>query len=598
LGGRAEELTVDVSTECFGKGSFWDRFLKADGVVCNLNLDAGSTFIHYVERCLNVPYRYDKLFPGVFVRNGQPMKGAAIYFCQDLSNPDTVAAFEPFDALVRRNGLVRSVSVGRGSIVCIKARDVYNIIGHELKSNPWLLTASAKTGKTAVLIRPSDIARFGVSLPENASMKQMIEALWQLPRDIISDGYDAALQALAKQVPMRVHEYPTGTNCWTWIVPEKWTCYEAYLQRLDGQRLFSYSDNPLHVVCYSLPFEGEVLREELFAHLYTHPKIPDAIPFRFKYYERDWGICCSQNLKDSLTDSRYKVVIKTSFSYSTLKVGEVVVPGQSEESIVLCAHLCHPGMVNDDLAGVVVGIDVVRELLKRQRNLHYTYILLLVPETIGSIAYLSQNERLIPKMKGGLFLEMLGLKNPHALQLSFDGNTELDLCFGMAVKEHDPSSWNGAFRTIVGNDERQFNSPGVRVPMLSLSRALLASHPDRPYRQYHSSHDTPELASASRLEASRDLVLAMIDTLENNVFPVNKFKGEIFCSRYGLHIDFDSNPEGNRAFFDMMYLIDGTRSIAEIANICRISFWAAKRAIDELHNRGLVEYLYASDKHE
>ena len=430
-------------------------------------------------------------------------------------------------------------------------------------------------------------------LPPQASMEEMIESLWYLPRDIISDGYDAALKALATQLPMTVHEYPTGTECWTWIIPEKWTCHEAYLETLDGKRLFSYVDNPLHVVSYSLPFEGEVSREELFDHLYVHPRIPKAIPFKFKYYERDWGLCCSKNLKDSLTDDRYRVVIKTDFSYSTLKVGEVVVPGESDESIVLCAHLDHPAMVNDDLTGVVVSLDVMRELLKR-RHLRYTYRFLIVPETIGSVAYLSHNEELIPKMKGGLFLEMLGLENAHALQLSFDGNTELDQCFTMALREHDPDGWTGAFRRVVGNDERQFNAPGVRVPMLSLSRVLSPSSRDWPYqyfREYHTDHDTPELASIQRLEDSRNLVLRMIDTLESNLIPVNKFKGEVFCSRYGLHIDPYSNPEGNRALMDIMFLIDGTHSVADIADACGISFQAAKSIIDEFYRHGLVEYL-------
>lgn len=589
IGRLAKELTSAVPAECFGNNSFWDRFYQADGVICNLNFDAGSTFIHYVERCMEVPYRYDKLFTGLFIRGGKSRKGAAIFNCHDHSNQDTAAAFEPIDNLARNRGLVRTAFVGRGSVVCISANDVYSLIQEELKTNPWLLTASAKTGKTPNLIQPTDISRIGASLPDNASMEEMIKSLWKLRRDIISNDYDASLEALGKQVAMTVHEYSTGTKCWTWIVPEKWTCHEGYLETLDGKRLFSYSDNPLHVVSYSLPFEGEVSRDELFDHLHVHSKIPEAIPFKFKYYERDWGLCCSRNLKDSLTDDRYRAVIKTDFSYSTLKVGEVVIPGESDESIVLCAHLDHPAMVNDNLTGVVVGIDVMRELLK-QRKLYYTYRLLIVPETIGSVAFLSHNEDLIPKIRGGLFLEILALENPHALQLSLDGETEVDLCFSMALKEHDPYGWTGAFPTIISNDELQFNAPGVRVPMLSLSRVLPPSAQDWPYREYHSSHDVPGLASISRLEDSRDLVLRMIDILENNLVPVNNFKGDIFLSRYGLHIDFYTNPEGNRALLDIIYLLDGTRSVADIANACSISFRAAKKTIDELYNNGLVAY--------
>lgn len=429
-----------------------------------------------------------------------------------------------------------------------------------------------------------------VQLPENASFEDLVSGLWKLPRDIVSDGYDAALAALAAQVPMTIHEYPAGTECWTWIVPEKWTCREAWLETLDGRRLFSYADNPLHVVSYSLPIDREVSREELFDHLHTHPGLPDAIPFVFKYYERDWGLCCSRQLKESLRDDCYRVVIRSEFAYGTLKVGEIVAPGASPETFILCAHLCHPGMVNDDLSGVVVGLKVMQELLER-KDLRYTYRFLIVPETIGSIAYLSHNENLIPRMMGGLFLEMLGLPNPHALQLSFSGDTEIDTCLTRVLKEFDSQAWTGPFRTVVGNDERQFNAPGVRVPMLSLSRVVKDNVGCwRYYPQYHSSQDTPENTSFPRLSESKELVLKIIDALEARRVPVNKFKGEVFCSRYGLHVDAYTNPEGNKALFDILFLIDGKRSLAEIARICGISLQAARQVVDQLCQLDLAEY--------
>jgi aminopeptidase-like protein len=342
-------------------------------------------------------------------------------------------------------------------------------------------------------------------------------------------------------------------------------------------------------VSYSLPFEGIVSRDVLLKHLYVHPKIAEAVPFIFKYYERDWGLCCSRTLRDSLHDDEYRVVIKTDFSYSTLKVGEVVIPGQTDECIVLCSHLCHPHQANDDLSGVIVGIKVAQELLKR-KNSRYTYRYLIVPETIGSIAYLSHNVALVPKIKGGMFLEMLGLDHPHALQLSFQGNTELDHCFTLAMKQRDYHAWTGPFRTVIGNDERQFNGPGVRIPFLSLSRVLPPSSPHAPYREYHSSFDNPGLVSPRHLEDSRDMVLAMIDTLESNRVPVNKFNGEPFCSRYGLHVDWYSNPEGHNSLFNILDRIDGTRSLADIAAECGVSFEAVRSTVDELERCGLVEY--------
>lgn len=589
LGPKAVELLTNLPPTCFGENSVFHRLRRVAAKICTIGTGLHeATFLHHVEEMVGVPFRFKKLFTGYIRNNGITQKKGWVYNVRILaknSEPDE----SRLEKSAREAGKCRGARVGHGEILGIDSRDHFELTSQALAINPWF-TAKGPAGNPVELehARVSG-PRYVVNLARNASMSEMIEAIWALPRDIVSEGYDVALGALATQVPMTVHEYPTGTECWSWLIPERWTCHEAYLETLDGRQLFSYADNPLHVVSYSLPFESEVSRRELFDHLHIHNQIPDAVPFIFKYYERDWGLCCSKKLKDTLLDERYRVVIKSSFSYSTLKVGEVVVPGKSGESIILCAHLCHPAMVEDDLTGVVVGIKVMQELLKR-RDLRYTYRFLIVPETIGSIAYLSHHEEPIRKMKGGLFLEMLGLEYPHALQLSFTGNTELDLCFSLTLKKHDPYGWAGPYRTVVGNDERQFNAPGVRVPMLSLSRVLRSSEANSFYPWYHSSYDTPELTSLKRLEESCDLVLKMLDSLENNLVPANRFKGEVFCSRYGLFIDGYNNPEGSKALFNIMDLIDGTRSVAQIAKECGVSFEATKSTVDELYRCGLVEY--------
>ncbi len=466
-------------------------------------------------------------------------------------------------------------------------------------------------------------------------MLPLIQELWFLKRDLVSDDFDRALYRLAAELAsplaesrqegltspplpflgpgvrapsaMSIHEYPSGESCWTWRVPEKWTCDEAYLETLDGQRLVDYRDHPLHVVSYSLPFEGVVSRQELLQHLHVHPRLPGAIPFVFKYYQRDWGLCASQTLRDSLTDDAYRVVIHTRFEPGTLKVGEVLIPGQSEETFVLVAHLCHPAMVNDDLTGVVVGLDVARQLLAGlpiadpgslpsiagdppsvAHRPYYTYRLLILPETIGSVAYLSHNESLIPKMVGGLFLEMLGNDSPHALQQSFIPQSQADRCLVSALRGLDPDSYCAPYRMVINNDERQFNAPGVRVPMLSLSRVERRESPTWPYPEYHSSYDTPAIVTAERLESSKQVLLGLLQAWECNQYVVNQFKGEIFCSGYGIWIDYRVNPEGHRRLFEIMERCDGEHTVADIATELDISFQSAWEVVSLLHKKDLV----------
>jgi len=420
-------------------------------------------------------------------------------------------------------------------------------------------------------------------------MKAIIDGVWFLERDLVSDGFDKALERLAGELPLTIHSYPTGTEAWTWIIPDKWTCQEAYVERLNGERVLDYANHPLHCARYSAAFEGIVHREELLKHLHVCHMRPDAIPYAWKHYKNDWALCSTVACREGLTDETYRVVIRSRHEPGLLKVGEARVDGLGNEEIVLCAHLDHPAMVNDDLAGVVVGIEVMRELTERQ-NLRYTYRLLLTPETIGSVAWLSQHEDLIPRIKGGLFLEMLGTDCPHALQMSFQGDTEVDACFLVALRELDPEAWHGPYRRVIGNDERQFNAPGVRIPMLSLSRVFHPSTGKWPYPEYHSSADTPDYVAYDRLVDSVDAVLGMISALEQNLYPVNLFRGEVFCTRYGMFVDFYQDQQSNRRLFDIIQLIDGTRTVTQIATSAGVPFSVVLEKLEQLERHGLIRF--------
>lgn len=420
------------------------------------------------------------------------------------------------------------------------------------------------------------------------TMIKLIDELWTTERNIISDGYDFALNRLSLELPMIIHKYATGESCWTWKVPEKWSWQEAYLETMSGERIIDANNNPLHIVSYSLPFEGIIEREELLRHLHTDKKIPDAIPFVFKYYERDWGLCLPGTIKNTLPDEKYHVCIRTRFEPGEMKVGEVIIPGESEESFVLAAHLCHPHMVNDDLTGVLVGLDVMRQLMDRPKP-YFTYRFLILPETIGSVAYLSHNEDLIPHMAGGLFLEMLGTDQPLVLQHSFSKSSQVDQTFSTTLKNLAPDTSEGNFRSVIDNDERQFNAPGVRVPMVSLSRVFPdKTSPKWPFLGYHSNYDNPDLIRLELLDQAKDVVLDLLDAFEKNQFVVNKFKGEVFCSGYKIWIDHATNPEGHRKLFDIMDRCDGTMTISDIAVNLQISFQSVWNVIELLLQRDLV----------
>lgn len=432
-----------------------------------------------------------------------------------------------------------------------------------------------------------------------------------LKRDLVSDGYDEATgiisqfvnQEMHPRIDLTVHEYATGNECFTWFIPEKWSCNRAELTTLDGKTIFSDQEHPLHAMSYSLPFDGEVDRKTLFSHLHVHPKLPNAVPFMFKYYERDWGLCCSQKLKESLTHERYRVRIQSNFTTGTLKVSELVLPSESgidADSYVLCAHLCHPTQFNDGLSGVVAGLEVMRRLAQAN-PLRHTYRLIICSETIGSAAWLAENEHIIPKIRGGMFLEMLALPHAHALQHSNFPSSTMDNVCAAVMHKHDPASWADGFPKVILNDERMFNSPGIEIPMTSLSRVLPRTHEDFPFRGYHSDFDTVDNASMAGLRDSIDLIEKIVYELEEakpaivscqkqrapvGPIPLPTWKGELFCSRYKA-IDYAAMKH---CIHSVPYAMNGQRSVSDIAKVTGHSLTDVQTFLDALAQEGLVTY--------
>lgn len=424
-------------------------------------------------------------------------------------------------------------------------------------------------------------------------IESYIDRIWKLKRDLVSDGFDMALDILSEWLPLKINRYKTGSECFTWVIPPKWTCREAYLKDKNGRIIFSYDEHPLHCMSYSLPFEGWVKLEDLKKHLFYDEYVPDAIPWRFKPYERTWGLCCSKNTFDQLNDSEYYVKIDSSDDNGYLKVGEYYLEGKTKEEIVLIAHLCHPHQFNDDLAGCIAGMAVMEDLKNKSDSLKYSYRLLLVPETIGSIAWLSDHENEWNNIVGGLFLEMLATKEPLALQKSYFGTTQPDKVFETVLRGIEKDFILGEFREIAGNDEKQFNSPGIRIPVLSLSRAIPEEGENtRHFRNYHTSFDTPENASMEKFFQSIEIVKQLLHSWENNFLLKNKFRGEIFCSRYNLFIDKYEDAEENKNLFNIMHDIDGSHTVADIAFKHKISFNKVLSVVLQLQEHDLIELLH------
>ena len=414
-------------------------------------------------------------------------------------------------------------------------------------------------------------------------------------RTIIGPGYDRALARLGRDLPLEVHEVPSGSSVWTWQVPDAWEVKEAWFEA-DGRRYADVREHPLHVWSHSLPFDGWVTREELLEHITTYPDRPHTIPFDFRYYERGWGFCLPHATLEELTADRYYVRIATEEGPGTLKVGEHVIPGASADSILVVAHLDHPGQANDDLAGVAVAHEVARRLAGVE--FRHTLRFVFLPEHIGSVAYLSLHEDRLGEFKHGMFLEMLGIDQPFALQRSRQDDAPVDRAAVLALEATGQAFEQRGFLQVIANDEQVINGPGVDVPCISISRAkpqqvdevgFRQFHSHLPYPQYHSSDDSMEIIDADRLEESVQLVCETLRILDADAFPRRLYRGTVQLSRYGLWVDWRVDPKLNERIDYLMWCFEGDKSLSQIARETELPFDTVREYVDRFVAAGLVE---------
>lgn len=365
-------------------------------------------------------------------------------------------------------------------------------------------------------------------MSENVAWSIM-EALWRLNRNFCSDDYDKSLDFLQKILPFTIHEYKNSTPHKGWAIPPHCNLIKGEI-KLNNEVVYS-ADHPLKLIGLSAPFKGNVSFEELKEHLHFDKRDPSRIPFHFRQFyrpwERDWGFCVSENFLKTLKPACYDVEIVTEEKEGTLKVAEYVHEGLNQAGFVFVAHLDHPGMANDDLAGVAVAVEFFKKL--SQHKTKFSWRLVLVQEMIGSVYFLDHTLKDPSKCVEGCFLEMLGSRTPLALQHSRGGATTLERTLKRVIEDLKLPFNEGPFRSIVCNDEAIWESAGI--PMCSLSRY--------PYPEYHSDHDNLSIIDKGVLNSSAQLLLETALLLDKMTLIEKKFTGTYALSHpdYNLYVD-------------------------------------------------------------
>lgn len=415
-------------------------------------------------------------------------------------------------------------------------------------------------------------------------MYALVEELYPICRSITGNGVRQTLERIAEVVPLEVHEVPTGTQVFDWTVPREWNIDEAFIEDAKGNRLVDFRNHSLHVMSYSTPIDAELQWDELRGHLHTLPDHPDWIPYRTSYYKDNWGFCLAHRDLDRFEAAPYRVVIRSTLKEGHLTYGELVIPGATDREVLFFNHVCHPSLCNDNLSGNVVTTELARRLSERESKLTYRFV--WAPGTIGSITWLSRNEAVLPRLRGGLVSVLLGDAGPFHYKRTRRGHTEIDQVVTFVLDELGSNSTFLDFSPY-GYDERQFGSPGIDAPVGRLTRS-----PNGSYDEYHSSGDNLDFVKPQYLAESLRVLERVVEVLEGNSTYVNtQPKCEPQLGKRGLYGSTGgSQPkEREHAMLWVLSMSDGSRSLLDITIRSGIDFDVVRHAATDLERAGLLE---------
>jgi len=408
--------------------------------------------------------------------------------------------------------------------------------------------------------------------------------LFPINRSITGNGVRQTLNYIKDIVPeMNIIEVPSGTKCFDWTVPKEWNCDDGYIIDPDGNKICDFKNNNLHVVGYSTPIDKEINYEELVEHLYHIEDQPTAIPYITSYYSERWGFCLSSNKFKKLKKGTYKVKINSELKDGNLTYGEIKIKGESEKEIFLSTYVCHPSMANNELSGPVVTTALVN-FVKSIKNRKYSYRIVFIPETIGSITYISRN---IDEMKkniiAGFNISCIGDDRSYSYLSTRYGNTLSDKVSKHILKNIDYVEYSFLDR---GSDERQYCSPGVDLPIATICRTKYGAYPE-----YHTSLDDLTVISPNGLYGGYDKLKKAIELLENN----NYYKVNVLCEpqlgKRGLYPTISTKTSGAivKNMMNFIAYADGNNDLIDIANIIGVQAEELFEIVEKMKKAELIE---------
>ena len=396
---------------------------------------------------------------------------------------------------------------------------------------------------------------------DGSILHDFAKSLWPFNRSLTGEGVRQTLHKIKEIIPeLEIKSAKSGKQIFDWVIPKEWKVNDAFIITPTGQKICDFRVNNLHLMGYSVPFRGKLTLKQLSSHLHSLPDMPTAIPYVTSYYSSNWSFCISQEERDKLVEGLYEVVVDTELFDGDMTYGEVIIRGETEQEILLSTYICHPSMANNELSGPVVTTYLAKWLSTINPRLSYRIV--FVPETIGAINYIHENlQELRTKVIGGYTITCVGDDRSYSFLPTKYGNQDSDKIARYVLRYLDANYIQYEWRHR-GSDERQYNAPGVDLPIASIMRTKYHEYPE-----YHTSLDDLEnvVTPAGLLGGYKAIQTAI------KIFELNKYYSAVhLCepqmSKRNLYPSISSvKTPITKALMNFLSYSDGTNSVVDIA---------------------------------
>ena len=416
--------------------------------------------------------------------------------------------------------------------------------------------------------------------------------LFPITRSLTGDGVKKTLNIIQKELPkLKIKRFKSGTKVFDWNIPEEWNVTDAYVIDKYNNRIIDFKKNNLHLIGYSIPIKKNITKKELFKNLYFIKNQPKAIPYITSYYKRRWGFCISYN-EYKILDKRYslndkfKVVINSNLNKKgNLNYGELILKGKSKKEILISTYICHPSMANNELSGPIVSMGLINYF--KNKKLNKTLRFVFIPETIGSISYLSKNIKYLKEnVIGGYNLSCIGDERQHSCMFSKYQNSPSDEAVIEAYKSLRIKNYKIYSFLKRGSDERQYNSPGIDLKISSIFRAKYGEYPE-----YHTSLDNFNLVTLKGCVGGFNVARKSIEILLERIYPTFKIMCEPQMGKRGLYptLSTKDKTKKNKSYMNFLQYADGTNSLEKISNLIKLDLNSVKKIYSILFKNNLID---------